>query len=78
MAAITAVNLKGTSLISTASLHRELLVIRSELRDSSSLVHAIPYSINLIVSVDEFDKICSFVNIIFAVSLCFNKAYFNI
>ena len=30
----------------------------------------LPCSINLTVSVDEFDKICYFVNTIFAVSLC--------
>ena len=33
----------------------------------------VPYSINLMVSVDKFDKICSFINIIFAASLHFIK-----
>ena len=54
---------------STASLHRVQLVIRGKLNDSNSLVDTIPYSINLTVCVDKFDKICSFINIIFAVSL---------
>ena len=59
------------SLNSTASLHRVLLVIWSNLCNSNSLVDTIPYSINLTVSVDEFDKIFLFFNINFAVSLHF-------
>ena len=61
------------SLNPTPSLHRVLLLIGSKLSDSNSLMHGIPYSINLTVSVYEFNKICLFVNIIFAVSLHFIK-----
>ena len=61
------------SLNSTASLHRVLLVRWSKLSDSNSLVDTIPYSIYLMVSVDKYDKICLFSNIIFAVTLHFIK-----